>query len=164
MLDDPAEIGVADVLAEVEAELSELDGKLGGEAFGADAVNDADIVLGNLPGFARVGNVFAEMGEDGADVLVSESVGGGDGAFDGFTGHEAGDGAADKRSSRSAFAEPHVLRCRQENAARNAHSRRGLRLCIQAALILDRLRGECNGEQSARRRFRVGSCRRRKRR
>lgn len=60
MLDDFLEEGFAERLADVEAELRELERNVGVEFFGGDAVEHGDVSFGGAAGFGFAGNAFTK--------------------------------------------------------------------------------------------------------
>ena len=64
----------AEIGRQIEAQLRELDGNFGGKIRVVNAVEHFQVMLGNAAGFGAVGNIFAEMGEDGADIFLQEGL------------------------------------------------------------------------------------------
>ena len=116
MLEERAEIVVAEFGIEIEAELGELEGNFGAETRSANAIDEAEIVLGDQFGFGAQRDVFAEMGKDGAEPLGAEATGGGESILHIFAGHEAGDGAAHETEPRRVLPHPRALRRHQDRA------------------------------------------------
>src|SRR6266481_4201600 len=79
----------AEVFAEVETELGELDRDVAGEIFGVHFFDHFDIAGADLAGSGFGADVFAEMIEADAAALVAEFAAGGEGFGERFTGDEA---------------------------------------------------------------------------
>src|SRR5712671_4400094 len=75
----------AEVFAEVETELGELDRDVAGEILGVHFFDHFDVAGADLAGSGFGADVFAEMIEAYVAALVAEFAAGGEG----FTGHEA---------------------------------------------------------------------------
>ena len=122
IFDELGEVGVTKLAIEIEAELRELDGNFGGESRRADALNKIEIVQRDCFGFGAVGDVFAEMREDGGDAVFSEAAGGGERVGGVFTGHEPRNGAAHEAVARGAFTQPRALRGFQKRTPQHGHA------------------------------------------
>ncbi len=77
VLDDRFEIFETKIGRKVEAELGEFHGNFSGEIAFMNTVEHFDVMVGDAAGFVAVGNIFAEMGEDAADVFGQEGLRGG---------------------------------------------------------------------------------------
>src|SRR5712675_598787 len=79
----------AEILAEVETELGELDRDVAGEIFGVHFFDHFDVAGADLAGSGFAANVFTEMIEAYIAALVAEFAAGGEGFGKRFTGDEA---------------------------------------------------------------------------
>lgn len=106
--------------------MCELDGNFRGQSLLANAIEDHQVVAGDLPGFRRVRDVFAQAGEDRSQTLVPQVGSGFQRGIDGFAGHEARDALAHKPQPGRQPAQPRALRTSQQHSAHDAHFFSGL--------------------------------------
>src|SRR5258705_2713947 len=110
----------AEIFAEVETELGELDRYVAGEILGVHFFDHFDVAGADFAGSGFGADVFAEMIEAYAAALVAELAAGGEGFCERFTSHEAsseavlhtaaGDGVGDAalgRKPKDKVADPH---------------------------------------------------------
>ncbi len=86
---DRARKGGAQIFAEIEAELCQLDGNVAGEIFRVHLLDHFDVAGADLAGGGFGGHVFAEMIEANGAALLAEFLAGGDGFRERFTSNEA---------------------------------------------------------------------------
>ena len=120
--DEFREIRVTKFAIEIEAELREFYGNFGGQTGSADALQNVEIVIGDRFRLGAILDVFAELSDEGGDALFGELASSIESVVNPFTGHEAGDGAAQESVARGVFAHPRVRGSLQDRAAHQAHS------------------------------------------
>src|SRR4029077_500165 len=79
----------AQVLAEVQAELGELDGDVAGEIFGVHLFDHFDVAGADFAGGGFGGDIFAEVIEAHVAALLAEFAAGGESLRESFAGDEA---------------------------------------------------------------------------
>src|SRR5271157_823278 len=123
VFDDLAEIGVAEPRAKVEAELGRLDGNFGAKIHHPDAVQYVEVVPGDGVRLRRIGDVLAQVGENGANAGVLKRTSSGKGFVDCFAGHEARNRPLHETAAGRLRAQPATLRARQKQAPHKGHGR-----------------------------------------
>jgi hypothetical protein len=96
------------VRIEVEAELGQLHADLAVDAALVNALQRIEVVRGDRIGFGGVGQVLAEVGEDGADAVGGQPLRRFQRIGELLAGHESSNGASSEPQPRHDAAQPRI--------------------------------------------------------
>src|SRR2546429_2758827 len=111
----------AEIRGEIQTELRQFDGNLRLQTFFSDALQNLEIVFGNLLRFGTIFDVFAQVSEDRSDLLSTENLCRAKRVIERFAGHEPRHRTPYKRVVRHAIAQPLILRCCEQYRSHETH-------------------------------------------
>src|SRR5712692_4680327 len=111
----------AEVRREIQTELRQFDGNLRAQALLSDALQNFQIVCGNLLRLGAVLDIFSQVRENSSDLLPTQNLGCAKCIIEPFAGHEPRHAPPDKRVIRCTMPQPLVLRCREQHRSHKTH-------------------------------------------
>ena len=111
----------AKIRREIQTELRQFDGNFRLQTSFSDALQNLEIVFGNLLGLGTILDVFAQVCKNRSNLLASQSLCRSKRVIQRLAGHEPGYRAPYKRVMRCPLAQPLILRCCEQHRSHQTH-------------------------------------------